>query len=136
MTDRESFGLADLRKFVEAYGANPDRWPTDVKRRFDPGELESPEISAFMQAERDLDALLDEATLFDPSPELAAEVLLLSERRNLPRWLGACWPFPAVWRPATVLTIALLVGILFGATYRPDPTTDYVDVEIDELLLG
>lgn len=136
MVDHSDPVFDELRKLAAAYGSNPSRWPVEAGRMLEQLDPDDRNLVSVLQVENELDVLLDNATLFRPSPDLAAEILLLGRRRKLPWWVAACWPFPAVWRPATVLTIALLIGIAFGATYRSESTADYLDFEIDELLLG
>lgn len=136
MDERDRMDFKKLRKVLRTYGANVRHWPRQISNNADTQAFDKQEIREVVRQEQELDRLLDHAGLYQPSAELAAEILMLGERRKLPRWLAAFWPFPAAWRPATIMTGALLIGLLFGAIYVPETSADYLDTEIEELLLG
>ena len=121
-----SFDLARLGQILETYGAGPDAWP--AAERDDALALlaRSTEARAMHDRAARLDRLLDQAPTLEPSPELRARVLAAADqaarpsRPRLSAWTGALWPFGPVWRPATALALAALVGAAFG-TVAPLP---------------
>ncbi|BDW99919.1 hypothetical protein [Maricaulis maris] len=99
MTDERFFQI------LEAYGADPARWPADERAEAEAFALGHPDLIAdAAQSERDLDALLDQLI----EPERASPLL---ERRLL-----AQLPVPALpsWMAPSAIAAALLVGAFIG----------------------
>ena len=76
--------LQRLQQLLDAYGANPERWPLEERAT----ALALLEHSTEAQAQRDraarLDALLDLAPVTHPSAELAARILAVAPAENTP----------------------------------------------------
>ena len=123
--------LERLRAIVEAYGADAARWP-EAERE---GALQllarSPEAAAFRERARELDALLDGASVFEPTPELLARVLARPARRRA-SLLEELWPFGPIWRPALGMAAAMVLGVAVGLVAPPP----FVNGAAAEISLG
>ena len=116
--------FADL---VDAYGARLERWP-EIERPAALALLDgSAPARALCEQAAALDALLDQAAIPAPSPELADRILALAPAPgNAPKirneglsgrmrhWLQLLLPEAADWRGAAALAASLLVGIALG----------------------
>ena len=110
-----------VRALLEAYGADPQRWPADereeARRLIAADPLLAAEIAAF-------DTLLDALPAPLPNPALRVALKAIPERARFD-WadrLFALWPFGAPWRPAAGLVAAALVGVVVGIA-TPDPSS-------------
>ncbi len=120
------------RRIVEAYGADPARWPADERAR---PKQDEPGLDDVRAAEARIDALLDTLPAGTASPELVRKVMaaapngsaaLVREPSPTGR-LAAFWPWRTVWRPAAAaLAFSAFVGIALGLiVYTPvADTTD------------
>jgi hypothetical protein len=130
-----------LTELLDAYGAQPERWP-DGERTAMRALLErSAEARAHLAAAADLDALLDRAVTAAPAPDLAARILAAAPRRTtVPRQAGRrSWP-----RLAAVPLLAAAAGLaLWLVREPPRPATlapevvarlGALDVPTDDLL--
>lgn len=113
-----------VRTLIDAYGADPDRWPAAERDAALRIVETDPTLAAELADARALDRLLDAVPAPLPNPALKAALKAVPERARL-RWsdrLAAFWPFGAPWRPAAGLAAAALVGIVVGLT-APDGAT-------------
>lgn len=76
MTSSAPMPLARLRALVDAYGANPDRWPADERAAAERLLSTSPEARRYRDAAAGLDALLDLAR--EPEPPVALRERILA----------------------------------------------------------
>ncbi len=138
MTERKTIDRARLRRLLEAYGAEPARWPAAEREAALALLGRSVEAAALRSEAAELDRLLDEAALPQASPELMAEVLADASLSPWRRWAVALWPFGPIWKPASALAMAATLGIVVGLLL---PTQEFVDrtqiaAEIDGLLFA
>ena len=111
----EGTDLARLGALLDAYGGGAKRWP-EADRVWALSLIAvSPEAARLHRQATALDALLDEAMLAPASPHLTAAVLtgFGTARRG---WLTLLWPFGPIWRPASALAAACILGIAVGLT--------------------
>ena len=136
MARDEQAGLARFRRIVEAYGAQPRRWP-EAERAWALSLLESSaEARAFRDQAAALDALLDQAEVTEASPELMADVLAAASPSAWRSWGSLLWPFGPLWQPAAGLALAALIGVMLGAAFPSPAEIAELTAEIDSLLLG
>ncbi len=111
-----------VRSLIDAYGADPERWPAgerDAARRLVHAD---PVLAAELAEAASFDALLDALPAPAPRPALRVSLNAIPDRVRL-RWsdrLATLWPFGAPWGPAAGLVAAALFGIVIGVTV-PDP---------------
>jgi hypothetical protein len=105
---------ARVAALIEAYGADEARWPADEREAAVDVLRGSPKLLALQAEAETVDAFL--AALPEPIPSPALRVALkdIPERRALQDWLAVLWPFGAIWRPATGLAAAMVVGMFVG----------------------
>ncbi len=123
--------LERLRAIVEAYGADAARWPEAEREGALALLASSPEAAALREQARELDALLDGASVFEPTPELLARVLARPARRRA-SLLEELWPFGPIWRPALGLAGAMVLGVVVGLVAPPP----FVNGAAAEISLG
>ncbi len=120
MTGRMSDDLTLLRRLLESYGANPERWPAD-RRQAALQYLEgSAEARALCEEAADLDAALDQAAVPAPAPELMAAILSAATAPRPRFWAAPIWPFGPAWKPISTLAAAAILGIIAGSQ-APEP---------------
>lgn len=113
--------LRSLGALLDAYGADPARWPADDPRRaaawalIDSGD---PAALQAVAAAGALDRALDSVSAPAPSAALAGTVLQAAQRAGRGR-AGLLWT-SGLFRPAGVLACAMLLGIAVGA-WSPVP---------------
>jgi hypothetical protein len=104
-----------FKTLVEAYGANPARWPEAERVSALLFAEESADARAALREAATFDRLLDEAETQPATRALEDRILAsLPERAPKPaRWfdLGA----RTRWIPATAAAVSLLLGLLVGA---------------------
>ena len=107
-------------EIVEAYGAEPRRWPAHERAAaLAYREADSEAAAVFTQAAA-LDAVLDESRPIAPSAALRGRVAAGAPRpRRAPPRLG--W-----WAPGAGLVAAGVAGLMFGAALLapPEPQTE------------
>ena len=116
--------LQALEELLDAYGADPARWPAEDPRRgvawalIDSGD---PAALQAVSAARSLDRTLDSTVAPAPSAALHGAVLQSARRirPGLAGWTGV-FRNPAFFRPAAALACAMLLGIMVG-TWSPVP---------------
>jgi hypothetical protein len=125
--------LADFMRLVDAYGANPDRWPPEQRAAGLALMNGDPTIEAALREARLLDRILDGAPDQTPSPALRATVAdaaLSGGRRPRPRPLSARTSSsirrsPRRWTAAAALAAATMAGAVTGvaaATHQIQPS--------------
>lgn len=138
----------DLDRFlelVEAYGAEPERWPEGERAGALALLATSPEARAACREAAALDGLLDELRGFRPSTVLTARVLAAAPAKPakpgsvLSAVLRSLWPARPIWQPAGGLAAAALLGLAVGLS---EPTADggatdpLTVVDLDALAFG
>ncbi|MDE0705959.1 MAG: hypothetical protein OXH59_19775 [Rhodospirillaceae bacterium] len=110
-----------LEDLLDAYGADPARWPAGDPRRAAAWALIDSGDAAALQSlatARALDRALDSTVPPAPSAALAGAVLRAA-RRTRPGlagwagWAGSIWT-PAFFKPAGALACAMLLGVMVG----------------------
>lgn len=107
-----------LGELLDAYGADPARWPAEDPRRAAAWALIDSGDAAALQAltaARALDRALDSMVSPAPSAALAGAVLQAAQRPSpgFPDWAGLLLK-PAFLKPAGALACAMLLGIVVG----------------------
>ena len=107
-----------LEDLLDAYGADPARWPAQDPRRAAAWALIESGDAAAMQslaAARALDEALDSVSAPAPSAALAGAVLHAAQRAEPEAgfWAGL-FRNPAFLKPAAALACAMLLGIVVG----------------------
>jgi hypothetical protein len=135
MMDKDD-GIKRVRELLNAYGANRTRWPEgsangDLAPRKDLGEAQ-----VLFQEALALDELLDEAALPEPSLELTADILANTSPNPWQQWLAILWPFGPVWKPASSLAMAMVIGLYVGTLAPASISDDVLTAELDTLIAG
>ncbi|MFT6583195.1 MAG: hypothetical protein ACJAU6_003647 [Alphaproteobacteria bacterium] len=131
-----------FQAILDAYGANPDQWPAEERNAAQHLAETSSTAQAMMTDAAALDQFLDAARgaipQAEPSPELLADILAAATPAARHRWTALLWPFGLVWKPASALAMAGLLGLFLGAiTPLPGATgSSVVYDDLDALLLG
>ena len=116
MPDRETgtMNLARLTEVLDAFGADPRRWP-DAERDAAAALLaDSQDARDLRDDAAALDMLLDLSAAPAPSPELMADILAGAQPAGWRQWLADFWPFGPVWQPVSAFTAAAILGIAVG----------------------
>lgn len=127
-------GLERLQQIIEAYGADPARWPQAELVAAEALLARSAEARAALAEARTLDAALDvwKAPLPDPwaAQRIARAARDLPQRRiTLRERLAAFLPLEPVWPQLAGLTAALVLGFFIGFSDFSDvDTTESLDV--------
>lgn len=119
-------GLDRLTSLIDAYGADPERWPADERAAALLLLAESAEARAYAEDAAALDALLDRVPLrptvtVDPA-SLAARIARAParpqpRRRSFgERWGAERWGFGFGWANVAALAAAGVVGFMVGWT--------------------
>lgn len=124
-TTGEGMTLAQLTDLLDAYGAEPARWPAEKRAAALALVLRSPEARARRDAVARLDAVLDSAPSAEPSPELTARVLAAAQApARRPGRRRRATPHSPLWRYAfaavPVAAAAAIILFLTRATPPPD----------------
>jgi hypothetical protein len=111
-----------LLAIIEAHGADPGRWPAEER---DPA-VALLETSAVARRALDDAARLDTLLAKDAAPKvslaLQSRVAAIPERRRsgVREIARVFWPFGAIWRPATGLVAAGVIGLIVGIGTPPE----------------
>jgi len=130
---------ASLQRFVEildAYGSDHNQWPNEERKQLEQLLAKSNQAQQLFKEAAKLDAMLDQFTVPDVSPEVRNQVvdgIPFGKTGITERFLD--WLFPAgpelLWRPALAITLPLLVGFALGlATPEPAESLDSWEEEI------
>jgi len=135
-------GIVELARFAEildAYGADPQRWPEAERSGAETLLAMSEEARALRDDAAALDMLLDLSAAPAPSPELMADILAAAQPAGWRQWLSDFWPFGPIWQPVSAFTAAAVLGIAVGLG-APDmvwpDAADGAVAEVESLALG
>ena len=134
-------GLDRFRELMEAYGAEPGRWPANERGAAEVLLAQNSQAARLRDQAASVDALLDRATLAPPvidaerliasvtaEPQRTAEIVTLRPaRRAAPG---------AFWLKIASLAAAAAIGFLVGVsqlTGLGDPTTPTSGVELADI---
>ena len=132
-----------LRTIIEAYGAEPARWPADERGAAEALLARTPDLRELQRAELALDAALDSVPAQAPSSALLGAVLREAPAAPMPlldrvsvlleRWLA---------RPAAAMTVAAVIAMAGLGTGYAIPqsaavaaVTDLGTGDVNELIL-
>lgn len=122
--------LQRLRALIEAYGAQPRRWPAAEREQARALLDASPEARQWLEQARTTDAMLD-GVAARPAPAALRDRLLArtpSPRRGWRHALAALWRELGGWSLAgPALAAGLALGVGMGVGLSPLPPTDGLD---------
>ena len=130
----KSKNIRRVRELLNTYGADRNRWPEGAADGDLAPREHLDEARALYQDALALDALLDQAPLPEPSPELKADILAGTSPNPWQQWLTLLWPFGPVWKPASGLAMAMVLGLYIGAL--APQSNDVLTAELDTLIAG
>ncbi len=136
MSERNDITPERLRHLLDAYGANPSRWPPGERDAMRTLLERSPELVSWQHRAAELDGLLDQATL--PAADRAF-IDGLADAAGTPvwrQWTVLIWPFGPIWKPALGLTMAALLGAVLGYVTTSPTELAQISFEIESLILG
>lgn len=111
-----------LQQLLESYGADPERFPEQERQAARQLLQQVPELSELVQEQAQIDALLAEEALPEPSADLRRALAEIPVRHAHQVGWRALWPFGSLWQPAMAGAAALCMGIWFGATGEVSPS--------------
>lgn len=119
VVNNSEMGEARFAALVDAYGANPVRWPASERAAAERWINSSPVAQAAAAKARRLDEVLSATDVPTAPPalqnKLLADFMRISQRPSLPRTIRAAanivWPGVPVWQPAFAFGLALAIGI-------------------------
>ncbi len=114
-TDTEREALARFEGLLDAYGAEPRRWPADRRAAAEALLARSSDARALLAAARRLDALLDTAPA-EPAPAHLIGRVLAAAPQPRPRRDG--W-FAGWLKPAAGIAFAAVLGLGLGGLVSP-----------------
>jgi hypothetical protein len=118
-----------VRKLVESYGANPDRWPEEERRARPTLEAKDGD-PAWLTEQREVDAWLDRAENIAPTADLLRKVAEIPVRHPAStRWS----PWRYLRSILVVGTAAATLGLVVGVTTPEPSTTDEIAADEDDL---
>lgn len=111
-----------VRALIDAYGADPNRWPKGERDLALSHIANDPALRAALDETRVLDTMLDAASV--PEPSLALRVALneIPDRQRGTDWFAWLGIFTAPWQPAAGLAAAGILGLWVGVTQPNIPT--------------
>jgi hypothetical protein len=112
-TARARLSLARLRELLDAYGADAARWPENERAAARELCASDAQAQALLTQAQALDALLDQAPSYEPSPVLAARVAEIPLRTT--RASDLRWTPRRVWGAAFAAVTVCALGVLSGA---------------------
>ena len=128
MDDRSHMSLARFRALLDAYGAEPDRWPPDERDAARALLAQSAEARRWRDAGAQLDAVLDRAPVPATSADLVERILASASPRT-PRRVNR-----RVWRyVGAALPLAAAAAIVIWLLAEPSRTPQRSTVAIAEL---
>ena len=139
----EGLSRQRLARIISVYGANPRRWPGDV-RMTEPKHLgTNAELRSRLADEARLDEALDSVSAVEIPDRLRAQLLAGFDRfteqdqarvsRRVRRLVASLrelvWPGAPWWQPAFALSLSILVGLSAGLAI-PAPLSDAGDQQV------
>jgi hypothetical protein len=134
MSDADNRNIERVRDLLNTYGADRKRWPVGTAEGDLAPREHLDEARTLYQDALALDALLDQAPLPEPSLELKADILASTSANPWQQWLTLLWPFGPVWKPASGLAMAMVLGLYIGAL--APQSNDVLTAELDTLIAG
>lgn len=125
-------GLRRLAGILDAYGADPGRWPEAERDAAGALLADSAEAMALRDAAAALDTVLNAVAAPAPSPELMADILTAAEPSGWRGWVAGFWPFGPVWQPVSALATAAVLGIAIGAAAPSSILPEFADYSAQE----
>lgn len=110
-SDVQMMTLERFKVLVEAYGANPARWPAEERDVAEAFANATPEAQALLAEARALDHVLDAAATAPVSRDLETRVL---DSFNAPKPRRALLPEWMPWPQAAALAASLVLGMFAG----------------------
>ena len=136
-----SMGMDEFRTLLDAWGADPARWPSDRRAAAEALAARSDEARQLLADEAAFDALLGAEPAPEPGPALTASILAIPRSARQER-RGFGWSFgflPALPRFAG-LTAAAVMGFYIGTTSLFQPgqsmTAEAETVNISDYVFG
>lgn len=136
MSERKNMTPERLRHLLDAYGADPSRWPPGERDAMLALLARSPELSSWQRQAAELDGLLDKATLPTADRAFLAGIVDAAGTPVWRQWAALVWPFGPIWRPALGLTMAAILGAVLGYVTTPPIELAQISREIESLILG
>jgi hypothetical protein len=118
--DTAPMTLARLAELLDAYGAEPTRWPAAERAAAEALLASDPRGAELQRAARSLDERLDMVEVSEPSAHLQARVLEIPIRH-------AAAPVRVMfagWRLAAVALLPCALGFASGALLNDEPQDD------------
>lgn len=136
MSERNDITPERLRHLLDAYGAEPSRWPSGERDAMQALLARSPELASWQRRAAALDGLLDEATLPTADRRFMDGLADAAGTPVWRQWTVLIWPFGPIWKPALGLTTAALLGAVLGYVTTPPIELAQISREIESLILG
>ncbi len=139
MNHTSTMSLERLRALLDAYGANPDRWPPEERATALALLEQSPEAQRWRDASAHLDALLDQAPGYEASADLIDRILAAAPT---PARSANRTPAPyrhvtrrvRAWRAiAAALPLAAAAVLVLWALTKPSQTPERANVSLAEI---
>jgi len=114
--------LQRFQQILDAYGANPQRWPMAERAAAQAFLQQSVDAQALLDEAQNIDAMLDQLPDNVASLGLTQRIIALSQAQPqnnvlwqwVQRWLLGDTPAQQIWRPALILGLPLLLGVWLG----------------------
>ncbi len=134
MPERETRTMESRRlaEILDAYGADPGRWPDAERDAVRALLADSAEATALRDAAAALDTVLNAVAAPAPSPELMAAILASAAPSGWRSWVAGFWPFGPVWQPVSALATAAVLGIAIGAAAPSTILPEFADYSAQE----
>lgn len=139
MAPTSTMSLERLRALLDAYGANPDRWPPEERATAIALLEQSPQAQRWRDASARVDALLDHAPEVEVSATLINRILVatptpaLSANRTPPPYRDLTRRVRA-WRTlAAAVPLAAAAAVVLWVFIRPSPTPERANVTLAEI---
>jgi hypothetical protein len=113
---------ARVEAVLRSYGAHAERWPVADRAAVSAAVQQDPLIAALRQREAALDRMMDRAPRHVPAMSLFARIQAATAQQPT-RWqalLTILFGEPGsagVWRPASALGAAVMLGVVVGSTW-------------------
>ena len=119
----DALSIDRFHELVASYGADPGRWPAELRGRAVGCLVESEAARVAWREADDLDTDLDVVTSLDTAPELAESVLAIADRPGA----SASTKFIRQVIPYAAAAIALVVGLAVPSPFRDTTGTALQD---------
>ncbi len=128
-TERET--LARFEALLDAYGAEPRRWPADRRAAAEALLKRSPEAQALHASARRLDSLIDAARAEPVPAHLVGRVIAAAPQ---PRARGG-W-FGGILKPVAGIAFAAVLGLALGTFVSPFDTGSAETADADTVSIA